>query len=222
MPSGSPQTDAGLIVSESAAEAAETVSRLRRADLEDPTEPQHRTVRETSREAGGGAHQQEDAEIRTKAYLPGWGVPDLQIRRQTVAIHAMLVSTETRSQWTLPMDESDEAKGATDLSRSGAGVAGLDGGGADSARIALENLLPSFHSDFFYSAIQGVSSADPENIQQVGAAQLSLSTSLLSECSGSSEAKLSCRNNISSNRAGVLHWRRLYLLGPGRSACRRS
>jgi len=54
MPSGSPQTDAGLIVSESAAEAAETVSRLRRADLEDPTEPQHRTVRETSREAGGG------------------------------------------------------------------------------------------------------------------------------------------------------------------------
>jgi tetratricopeptide (TPR) repeat protein len=44
LPSGSPQLDAGLSFPGSPAEATETVSRLWRADLEDPTEPQQRTV----------------------------------------------------------------------------------------------------------------------------------------------------------------------------------
>ena len=42
--SGSPQLDAGLAFPGSPAEAADTVSRLWRADLEDPTEPQQRTI----------------------------------------------------------------------------------------------------------------------------------------------------------------------------------
>src|ERR1700678_4520567 len=44
LPSGSPQLDTGLAFSDSSAEATDTVSRLWRADLEDPTEPQQRTI----------------------------------------------------------------------------------------------------------------------------------------------------------------------------------
>jgi hypothetical protein len=44
LPSGSLQLDAGLVFPGSPTEATDTVSRLWRADLEDPTEPQQRTV----------------------------------------------------------------------------------------------------------------------------------------------------------------------------------
>jgi transcriptional regulator with XRE-family HTH domain len=44
VPSGQLSLDAGLTFSSSPAEAAETVSRLWRADLEDPTGPQQRTI----------------------------------------------------------------------------------------------------------------------------------------------------------------------------------
>jgi tetratricopeptide (TPR) repeat protein len=44
LPSGSSQLDNGLTFPGSAAEATDTVSRLWRADLEDPTEPQQRTI----------------------------------------------------------------------------------------------------------------------------------------------------------------------------------
>lgn len=92
LPSGSPQLDAGLTFPETPAETTDTVSRLWRADLEDPTEPQQRTIDprawgDASLKWLVGPHRAPSVETFGRVQV---GMPDLQRFRATVDMFVQL------------------------------------------------------------------------------------------------------------------------------------